>query len=191
MDQEPPDPSQSWETRGIPILRIAGRSVATTQALPGTAHPALLQLPEFLPRPSCLASNVEYDCSRTLGKPQDLGFEYMPQSTGRGADRDVHANMPQQHTHGCREGWLSGVGRAGRVWGAWRGAYSGVKSVSCVPSGAWTRALRSPHGVMTGGATCTAPAATSRRAMSSLSATFTASRTVPDTRRPTSIASTD
>ena len=73
----------------------------------------------------------------------------------------------------------------------WRGAYSDVNSVSCIPSGAWTRALRSPYGVMTGGATRPAPAATSRAAISSLSATLTANRTVPDTRRPASIASTD
>jgi len=65
-----------------------------------------------------------------------------------------------------------------------------VNSVSCIPSGASTRALRSPHGVLTGGATRPAPAATSRAAMSWLSATLIASRTVPDTRRPASIAST-
>src|SRR5262249_35524741 len=46
--------------------------------------------------------------------------------------------------------------------------YSSVNSVSCIPSGAWTLALWSPHGVTTGGATRTAPATTSRSAMSSL-----------------------
>jgi hypothetical protein len=50
--------------------------------------------------------------------------------------------------------------------------------------------LRSSHGVRTGGAACAASAATSRRAMSLLSATLTASRTVPGTLRPASIAST-
>lgn len=44
--------------------------------------------------------------------------------------------------------------------------------------------------VVTGGATCSAPAATRRCAVSSLSATWSASRTVPDTRRPASMAST-
>jgi len=34
---------------------------------------------------------------------------------------------------------------------AWRDTYSGVNSVGCIPSGACTRALRSPHGVRTGG----------------------------------------
>ncbi len=34
----------------------------------------------------------------------------------------------------------------------------GVNKVSCIPSGAWTRALRSPHGAMTGSATRSAPA---------------------------------
>src|SRR5437868_1299835 len=64
-------------------------------------------------------------------------------------------------------------------------------SVSCIPSGARTRAFRSPHGVVTGGATCSPPAATSRAAASSLSGTATARRTVPDTRRPASIESTN
>ena len=67
----------------------------------------------------------------------------------------------------------------------------GVNKVSCMPSGAWTRALRSPHGAMTGSATRSAPAATSRSAISPLSSTCSANRTVPDTRRPASIASTD
>ena len=44
-----------------------------------------------------------------------------------------------------------------------------MSRVSCIPSGAWTLALRSPHGVVTGGATRSAPAATSRSAMSPLS----------------------
>ena len=65
-----------------------------------------------------------------------------------------------------------------------------MNKVSCIPSGAWTRALRSPHGAMTGSATRSAPAATSRAAISPLSSTCTANRTVPDTRRPASIAST-
>jgi hypothetical protein len=34
-----------------------------------------------------------------------------------------------------------------------RDRYGAVKSVSCIPSGARTRAFRSPHGVVTGGAT--------------------------------------
>ncbi len=66
-----------------------------------------------------------------------------------------------------------------------------MNKVSCIPSGAWTRALRSPHGVMTGSATRSAPAATSRSAISPLSSTCSANLTVPDTRRPASIASTD
>ena len=37
-------------------------------------------------------------------------------------------------------------------------SYAPVNSVSCIPSGACTRALRSPQGVVTGSATCDAPA---------------------------------
>jgi hypothetical protein len=44
--------------------------------------------------------------------------------------------------------------------------------------------LRSPHGVVTGGATSSAPATTSRRAVASLSVTSNTSRTGPDTRAP-------
>jgi aminoglycoside 6'-N-acetyltransferase len=83
-----------------------------------------------------------------------------------------------------------------RAGGRFRGnareaPHPGVNRVSCIPSGARTRAFRSPHGVVTGGATRAAPAATSRSAISPLSSTCSANRTVPDTRRPASIASTD
>jgi hypothetical protein len=52
-----------------------------------------------------------------------------------------------------------------------------VNGVSCKPSGARTRAFRSPHGVVTGDATGSAPAAMSRFAVASLSPTWSASRT--------------
>src|SRR5262249_25275111 len=54
---------------------------------------------------------------------------------------------------------------------------------------ACTRALRSPHGVSTGAAISSAPAAIRRRATSVLSGTSKARRTVPDTRRPASTES--
>ena len=59
-----------------------------------------------------------------------------------------------------------------------------MNNVSCIPSGALTRALRPPQGGVTGAATRSAPPATSRSAVASLSATSSAKRTVPDTRRP-------
>src|SRR6266536_6129517 len=71
----------------------------------------------------------------------------------------VRVKQPAAGQHGegltlsSREGcWLIGVGAAAGIRKLWRDAYSAVNSVSCIPSGAWTRVLRSPHGVMTGGA---------------------------------------
>ena len=57
-----------------------------------------------------------------------------------------------------------------------------VNSVSCIPSGARRRTLWSFHGVTTGSASCSAPAATSRAATGSLSSTSKATRTGPATR---------
>src|SRR5262249_1766631 len=80
--------------------------------------------------------------------------------------------------------------------------YGLVKSVSCIPSGARTRAFRPPHAVITAGApaqpaalppaggTASSPAVTRRAAIASLSAPSSASRPVPDPRSPASIRST-
>ena len=59
-----------------------------------------------------------------------------------------------------------------------------------MPSGARTRVFRSPHGVVTGDATGSAPAAMSCSAVASLSPTWSASRTLPATRLPASTSST-
>ena len=57
--------------------------------------------------------------------------------------------------------------------------YGSLNSVSCIPSGVRSRALRPPHGGTTGSASAAAPAATSRPAVASRSSTSTARRTVP------------
>src|SRR5581483_5815837 len=69
-------------------------------------------------------------------------------------------------------------------------AHAGVKSVSCIPSGATRRTLTSCHGVSTGPPMRSAPAASSAAAAWRESPTSNAMRTRPATRRPTSIAST-